>query len=92
MAIATLVMDRSTLVHNLETLYWVRDIVEQGPQVMTDHGHQGRTGLRNFSVSGRVVNPGVKLAPAGISVQDLIDQHCGGMLPGYCLYVYLLGQ
>ncbi len=82
---------RPTLVHNLETLYWVRDIVEQGPQVMTDHGHQGRTGLRNFSVSGRVVNPGVKLAPAGISVQDLIDQHCGGMLPGHSLYAYLPG-
>ena len=82
---------RPTLVHNLETLYWVRDIVEQGPQVMTDHGHQGRTGLRNFSVSGRVVNPGVKLAPAGISVQDLIDQHCGGMLPGHRLYAYLPG-
>ena len=82
---------RPTLVHNLETLYWVRDIVEQGPQVMTDHGHQGRTGLRNFSVSGRVVNPGVKLAPAGISVQDLIDQHCGGMLPGHDLYAYLPG-
>lgn len=82
---------RPTLVHNLETLHWVRDIVEQGPQVMTDHGHQGRTGLRNFSVSGRVVNPGVKLAPAGISVQDLIDQHCGGMLPGHDLYAYLPG-
>ena len=82
---------RPTLVHNLETLYWVRDIVEQGPQVMTDHGHQGRTGLRNFSVSGRVVIPGVKLAPAGISVQDLIDQHCGGMLPGHSLYAYLPG-
>jgi formate dehydrogenase len=82
---------RPTLVHNLETLYWVRDIVDKGPEVLTAHGHQGRTGLRNFSVSGRVVNPGVKLAPAGISVQDLIDQHCGGMLPGHRLYAYLPG-
>jgi formate dehydrogenase len=82
---------RPTLVHNLETLYWVRDIVEHGPEVLTAHGHQGRTGLRNFSVSGRVVNPGVKLAPAGISVQDLIDQHCSGMLPGHSLYAYLPG-
>jgi formate dehydrogenase len=82
---------RPTLVHNLETLYWVRDIVERGPEVLTAYGHQGRTGLRNFSVSGRVASPGVKLAPAGISVQDLIDQHCGGMLPGHTLYAYLPG-
>jgi formate dehydrogenase len=82
---------RPTLVHNLETLYWVRDIVERGPEVLTAHGHQGRTGLRNFSVSGRVVKPGVKLAPAGISVQELIDKYCGGMLPGHTLYAYLPG-
>jgi formate dehydrogenase beta subunit len=82
---------RPTLVHNLETLYWVRDIVERGPEVLTAHGHQGRTGLRNFSVSGRVASPGVKLAPAGICVQDLIDQYCGGMLPGHTLYAYFPG-
>jgi formate dehydrogenase len=79
------------LVHNLETLFWVRDIVERGPAVLTAHGHQGRAGLRNFSVSGRVASPGVKLAPAGISVQELIDSYCGGMLPGHTLYAYLPG-
>jgi formate dehydrogenase len=51
----------------------------------------GRKGLRSFSVSGRVKRPGVKLAPAGISVQQLIDEHCGGMLDGHRLYAYLPG-
>jgi formate dehydrogenase len=82
---------RPTLVHNVETLFWVRDIVQQGPQVLTAHGYQGRSGLRNFSVSGRVASPGVKLAPAGISVEELIDKYCGGMLPGHTLYAFLPG-
>jgi formate dehydrogenase len=82
---------RPTLEHNFETLYWVRDIVEHGASWFTRHGRQGRTGLRSFSVSGRVKSPGVKLAPAGITVQELIDEYCGGMQEGHQLYAYLPG-
>ena len=82
---------RPTLQHNFETLYWVRNIVENGPQWFGDFGRRGRKGLRSFSVSGRVRQPGVRLAPAGISVQELIDEHCGGMLEGHTLYAYLPG-
>ena len=82
---------RPTLEHNFETLYWVRDIVEKGPQWFTGFGRHGRKGLRSFSVSGRVQHPGVKLAPAGITVQELIDEYCGGMLDGHSLYAYLPG-
>jgi formate dehydrogenase len=82
---------RPTLEHNLETLYWVRDILERGPDWFAGHGRNGRRGLRSFSVSGRVANPGVHLAPAGITVRELIDEHCGGMLPGHELYAYLPG-
>jgi len=82
---------RPTLVHNFESLYWVRDIVEQGPQCLNTAGRNGRSGLRSFSVSGRVRLPGVKRAPAGISVCELIDEYCGGMLPGHSLYAYLPG-
>jgi formate dehydrogenase len=82
---------RPTLEHNFETLYWVRDIVEQGPQWFTSFGRHGRQGLRSFSVSGRVRHPGVKLAPAGITVQELIDEYCGGMAEGHRLYAYLPG-
>ena len=82
---------RPTLEHNFETLYWVRDIVEKGAAWFTNHGRQGRTGLRSFSVSGRVKSPGVKLAPAGITVQELIDEYCGGMQDGHQLYAYLPG-
>ena len=82
---------RPTLEHNFETLYWVRDIVQRGPQWFSGFGRQGRKGLRSFSVSGRVKAPGVKLAPAGISVQELIDEYCGGMLDGHQLYAYLPG-
>ena len=80
-----------TLEHNFETLYWVRDILERGPKWFSSFGRNGRKGLRSFSVSGRVCNPGVKLAPAGITVQELIDEYCGGMLPGHHLYAYLPG-
>jgi len=80
-----------TLEHNFETLYWVRDIVEKGPQWFTGFGRHGRKGLRSFSVSGRVQYPGVKLAPAGITVQELIDEYCGGMAEGHTLYAYLPG-
>ncbi len=82
---------RPTLAHNGETLAWVRDIVEHGPVFFSGHGRRGRTGLRRFSVSGRVARPGVKLAPAGISLQELIDEHCGGMLAGFELYGFLPG-
>ncbi|MGD9774690.1 NADH-ubiquinone oxidoreductase-F iron-sulfur binding region domain-containing protein [Diaphorobacter sp.] len=82
---------RPTLEHNFETLYWVRDIVERGPQWFAGFGRHGRKGLRSFSVSGRVRHPGVKLAPAGITVQELIDEYCGGMADGHQLYAYLPG-
>ena len=82
---------RPTLEHNLETLYWVRDIVEKGPAWFNSFGRNGRTGLRSFSVSGRVKTPGVKLAPAGISARDLIDEYCDGMAEGHTLYAYLPG-
>ncbi|MDH4426347.1 MAG: NAD(P)H-dependent oxidoreductase subunit E [Acidovorax sp.] len=82
---------RPTLEHNFETLYWVRDIVERGPAWFAGFGRHGRKGLRSFSVSGRVKHPGVKLAPAGITVQELIDEYCGGMQDGHQLYAYLPG-
>jgi formate dehydrogenase len=82
---------RPTLEHNFETLYWIRDILERGPQWFAAQGRRGRQGLRSFSVSGRVRHPGVKLAPAGITVRELIDEHCGGMLEGHELYAYLPG-
>jgi formate dehydrogenase len=80
-----------TLEHNLETVYWVRDILEKGADWFTSHGRHGRKGLRSFSVSGRVRQPGVHLAPAGITVRELIDEYCGGMLPGHQFYAYLPG-
>ena len=85
------VFGRPTLAHNHETLSWVRDIVERGGAWFASHGRRGRTGLRRFSVSGRVQKPGVHLAPAGISVRELIDEYAGGMLSGHELYAYLPG-
>jgi formate dehydrogenase beta subunit len=82
---------RPTLEHNFETLYWVRDIVQKGADWFSGFGRHGRKGLRSFSVSGRVKQPGVKLAPAGITLQELIDEYCGGMLDGHQLYAYLPG-
>ena len=82
---------RPTLQHNAETLYWVRDIVERGGDWFASQGRHGRQGLRRFSVSGRVKQPGVKLAPAGVTVRELIDEFCGGMLDGHTLYAYLPG-
>ena len=82
---------RPTLEHNFETLYWVRDIVEKGASWFTSHGRHGRKGLRSFSVSGRVKQPGVKLAPAGITLRELVDEYCGGMADGHTLYAYLPG-
>ena len=82
---------RPTLEHNFETLYWVRDIIEKGADWFAGFGLNGRKGLRSFSVSGRVKTPGVKLAPAGITVQQLIDDYCGGMADGHEFYAYLPG-
>ena len=82
---------RPTLEHNFETLYWVREILEKGASWFASHGANGRKGLRSFSVSGRVHSPGVKLAPAGITIQALIDEHCGGMQEGHQFYGYLPG-
>ena len=80
-----------TLEHNMETLYWVREILEKGADWFASQGRNGRKGLRSFSVSGRVKKPGVHLAPAGITIRQLIDEHCGGMLPGHTFYGYLPG-
>jgi len=82
---------RPTLEHNMETLHWVRDIVDKGPGWFSGHGRNGRKGLRSFSVSGRVKQPGVHVAPAGITLRELIDEYCGGMLDGHTLYGYLPG-
>jgi formate dehydrogenase len=82
---------RPTLEHNFETLYWVRDIAERGAAWFRGFGRHGRQGLRSFSVSGRVRRPGVKLAPAGITLHELVAEYCGGMLDGHSLYAYLPG-
>jgi NADH:ubiquinone oxidoreductase subunit F (NADH-binding)/NADH:ubiquinone oxidoreductase subunit E len=82
---------RPTLEHNMETLFWVRDIIEKGAEWFASQGRNGRKGLRSFSVSGRVNKPGVHLAPAGITVKELIDEYCGGMQAGHQFYAYLPG-
>ena len=82
---------RPTLVNNVETLFWIRDIVERGPEWFAGQGRHGSKGLRSYSVSGRVREPGVKLAPAGITAAELIDEHCGGMAPGHRFRAYLPG-
>jgi len=82
---------RPTLEHNFETLHWVRDILENGAAWFSGHGRNGRKGLRSFSVSGRVKTPGVHLAPAGITVKELIEEFCGGMQDGHDFYAYLPG-
>jgi NADH:ubiquinone oxidoreductase subunit F (NADH-binding)/NADH:ubiquinone oxidoreductase subunit E len=82
---------RPTLVNNVETLFWVRDIVEKGPGWFAAQGRYGSKGLRSYSVSGRVTDPGVKLAPAGITARELIDEYCGGMAPGHQFRAYLPG-
>jgi NADH:ubiquinone oxidoreductase subunit F (NADH-binding)/NADH:ubiquinone oxidoreductase subunit E len=82
---------RPTLEQNVETLFWVRDIVEKGADWFTSHGRHERKGLRSFSVSGRVKEPGVKLAPAGITARELIEEYCGGMLEGHAFKAYLPG-
>jgi formate dehydrogenase beta subunit len=82
---------RPTLNHNVETLFWLRDIIEKGPGWFAGQGMRGAKGFRSFSVSGRVRDPGVKLAPAGITLRELIDEHCGGMAEGHALAGFLPG-
>lgn len=82
---------RPTLIHNVETVYWIRTIVDRGAEWFKSQGRSGRAGLRSFSVSGRVKEPGVKLAPAGITVRELIDEYCGGMADGHTFKAYLPG-
>ena len=82
---------RPTLVHNIETLWWLRDIVERGADWFAGLGKPGHTGLRSYSVSGRVARPGIKVAPAGITLAELIEKHCGGMAPGHQLAAFLPG-
>jgi len=85
------IFGRPTLEQNLETMHWVRDILENGPDWFSRHGRNGRSGFRSFSVSGRVNKPGVHIAPAGITLRELIDEHCGGMQDGHALYGYFPG-
>jgi NADH:ubiquinone oxidoreductase subunit F (NADH-binding)/NADH:ubiquinone oxidoreductase subunit E len=82
---------QATLINNVETVYWVRDIVEKGAEWWTSQGRNDRHGLRSYSVSGRVKNPGVKLAPAGVTIRELIDEFCGGMAEGHTFSAYLPG-
>ena len=85
------VFDRPTLVHNVETLYWVAKVCREGPEALNAVEKNGRKGLRSYSVSGRVKEPGVKLAPAGVTIRELINDYCGGMLDGHELKAYLPG-
>ena len=80
-----------TLEHNCETLFWIRDVIEKGSDWFDSQGRNGRKGVRSFSVSGRVNNPGVHLAPAGITIKELIEEYCGGMLDGHQFYGYFPG-
>ncbi|MDR6266244.1 NAD(P)H-dependent oxidoreductase subunit E [Roseobacter sp. N2S] len=85
------IFNRPTLVHNVETLYWIAKVARSGPAVFGEHGVNGRKGMRSYSVSGRVRNPGVKIAPAGTTIKELIDDHCGGMLEGHVFKAYQPG-
>jgi NADH:ubiquinone oxidoreductase subunit F (NADH-binding)/NADH:ubiquinone oxidoreductase subunit E len=82
---------RPTLINNVETVYWVRDIVEKGGDWWKSQGRNGSVGLRSYSVSGRVKNPGVKLTPAGVTIKELIEEYCGGMQEGHVFHAYLPG-
>ncbi|WP_069299628.1 NAD(P)H-dependent oxidoreductase subunit E [Neptunicoccus sediminis] len=85
------VFNRPTLVHNVETLYWIAKVARSGPEIFGDHGVNGRKGMRSYSVSGRVRNPGVKIAPAGTTIRALIEDYCGGMLEGHSFKAYQPG-
>ncbi|MEE8280610.1 MAG: NADH-ubiquinone oxidoreductase-F iron-sulfur binding region domain-containing protein, partial [Alphaproteobacteria bacterium] len=80
-----------TLIHNVETVHWIRDILEKGPDWFASQGRNGHRGLRSFSVSGRVKEPGVKVAPAGITARELVEEYCGGMEDGHAFKGYLPG-
>lgn len=82
---------RPTLIHNVETLSWVRDVIERGPEWYVSQGRHDRKGLRYFSVSGRVQRPGIVRAPAGTTARELIEEHCGGMRDGHTFKGYLPG-
>jgi NADH:ubiquinone oxidoreductase subunit F (NADH-binding)/NADH:ubiquinone oxidoreductase subunit E len=82
---------RPTLEQNVETLYWIRDLVERGPQWFISQGRRDKKGFRSYSVSGRVKNPGVKLAPAGVTIRELIEEFSGGMQDGHTLKGFLPG-
>ena len=82
---------RPTLVNNVETVYWIPEIHRRGGDWFAGQGRHGRKGLRSFSVSGRVKKPGVHLAPAGITLNELLDEYCGGMADGHELLAYLPG-
>ena len=82
---------KPTLTNNIETIFWIRDIIEKGADWFSGQGIRGRKGFHSFSVSGRVKNPGVKIAPAGITVQELIDNYCDGMAEGHIFKGYLPG-
>ncbi len=82
---------RPTLEQNVETLFWIRDIIEKGAEWMTSQGRRERKGFRSFSVSGRVKKPGVVLAPAGVTARELIEEFCGGMIDGEKFKGYLPG-
>lgn len=82
---------RPTLVHNLESLYWVPEVLRRGPDWFTRQGRHGRSGVRSYSISGRVRQPGVYLAPAGITLRELIAEYCGGMAEGETLYGFFPG-
>ena len=77
--------------NNIETLFWIRDIIEKGPEWYNEQGKEEHPGFRSYSVSGRVKKPGVKMAPAGITVKELIEDYCGGMLDGHLFHAYLPG-
>ena len=84
------IFNRPTLVHNVETLHWVTRILREGPEILTSVEKNGRTGLRSYSVSGRVANPGVHLLPAGSTIIDIIEA-CGGMADGHSFKAYQPG-
>ncbi len=85
------IFNQPTLVHNVETLYWICKVAREGGDVFGKHGANGRKGMRSYSVSGRVKNPGVKIAPAGLTIRELIEDYCGGMAKGHVFKAYQPG-
>ncbi|MEE8188505.1 MAG: NAD(P)H-dependent oxidoreductase subunit E [Kiloniellales bacterium] len=85
------IFGRPTLVNNVETLYWVPEILTKGADWFASQGKGDSKGLRSYSVSGRVKEPGVKLTPAGVTARELIEDYCGGMAEGHSFKAYLPG-